>query len=237
MSKSKYQHTADSTADLSPGIIIPLVMELFHPASVVDIGCGIGHWMNAFQQHGAREVFGLDGFHLDRSLFVNKAENLRLLDLEQPFSLEKKYDLAISLEVAEHLKEESATGFVRSLCSLSDHILFSAAAPGQGGQNHKNEQWPSYWKEKFENNGFIFYDILRPVLWNNKAVKYWYRQNMFIASRNPLSVDLPERITDFIHPDMVTTKLNEALQGEFGVRIAFRTFLKSLSMALKRDKR
>ena len=233
MNRLKYLHTADSPLDASPTVIIPIVMDLFHPASVVDVGCGIGNWMTAFQQFGVKEVFGLDGFHLDLSLFANEKENLRLVDLEKPFTLEKKYDLAISLEVAEHLSEVAAAGFIHSLCTLSDNILFSAAVPGQGGQNHKNEQWPSWWKKKFEENGFLFYDILRPVLWNNAAVKYWYRQNIFIASRHALPVAMPDPVIDFIHPELVTTKLREALHGEFGVRIAFKAFMESISLALK----
>ena len=33
--------------------IVPLVMDLVHPSSVVDIGCGIGNWLLAFQEpHG-----------------------------------------------------------------------------------------------------------------------------------------------------------------------------------------
>lgn len=233
--RPKYLHDIeDHQSDLSPSIVVPIVMRLFNPASIVDVGCGIGNWMKEFKKNGVKDIFGIDGFHLDKSLFLNDTEELLLLDLEKPFTLPKRYDMAISLEVAEHLSEESATDFVKSLCNISDIVLFSAAVPGQGGQNHKNEQWPSWWKKKFEDNGYVFHDALRPVLWNNKSVKHWYKQNMFIATKEKLTVKGEGGpVIDFIHPELLTTKLNEAIGGEFGVKIAFRTFLNSISLAIK----
>jgi SAM-dependent methyltransferase len=231
--KPKYRHTADSTSDQSPAAVVPLLLNLLKPGSVVDVGCGIGNWMQEFKNRGVPEVFGIDGLHLDKSLFIHDPVHLVLLDLEKPFRLERRFDVAISLEVAEHLDEAAAKGFVESLCALSDTVVFSAAVPGQGGQNHKNEQWPSYWRKKFENNGHRFYDIIRPAIWDNGSVKFYYKQNMFIASRRQLAVTEGERIIDFMHPDLLTTKLSEALRGEFGVKIALKTFLSSVRLAAK----
>ena len=62
--------------------------------------------------------------------------------------------------------------------------MFSAAIPYQGGQNHINEQEPNYWIEKFENEGFKLFDILRPLFWDNTEVDSWYRQNMLLFTKN-----------------------------------------------------
>src|SRR5690606_34222821 len=99
-------------------------------------------------------------------------------DLTKKLELNKKYDMAISLEVAEHLPESAADTFVESLTSHASIILFSAAIPQQGGQYHVNEQWPNYWNEKFKKRGFQAFDILRSEFWNNEHVPWWYRQNM-----------------------------------------------------------
>ena len=60
-------------------------------------------------------------------------------------------------------------------------IVFSAAFPGQGGQNHLNEQWPEYWKNKFEKYDYELFDVLRPIFWNNESIPVWYRQNMMLV--------------------------------------------------------
>jgi hypothetical protein len=122
-------------------------------------------------------------------------------DLSFPFKLDRKFDLLISLEVAEHLKEESADDFIQSLCAHSDLILFSAAIPFQGGQNHLNEQHPTYWIQKFESHGYHVYDPIRPLVWNSTEVDVWYKQNMFLFSI--VELDLPRPVyTHIVHPDL-----------------------------------
>ena len=64
-------------------------------------------------------------------------------DLAQPLQIDRRFDLALSLEVAEHLPPECGSEFVQTLTDLSSVILFSAAIPFQGGTDHLNEQWPS----------------------------------------------------------------------------------------------
>jgi hypothetical protein len=95
-----------------------------------------------------------------------------------------RYDLAVCLEVAEHLPESSAADLVRALTAFAPVVLFSAAVPGQGGVGHINEQWPAYWKGLFEQHGFYRRDPIRPRIWTNERVHWWYRQNIFLfASR------------------------------------------------------
>lgn len=92
----------------------------------------------------------------------------------------KPFDLAQSLEVAEHLDECYADNFVALLTSLSNIILFSAAIPHQGGTHHINCQPPAYWAKKFAQYDFECYDILRMKFWDNNAIASWYRQNSLI---------------------------------------------------------
>ena len=109
------------------------------------------------------------------------AERFTVLDLETFQAPEsERYDLAISLEVAEHLHEKAADNFFRQLTRLSDRILFSAAIPGQGGLHHLNERSPGYWAEKFRDCGFTQLDILRPRFLDDDRIAWWYRQNFFL---------------------------------------------------------
>jgi 2-polyprenyl-3-methyl-5-hydroxy-6-metoxy-1,4-benzoquinol methylase len=146
----------------SAEIIVPIVMDLVHPKSIVDVGCGTGIWLSIFKRYGASKVLGIDGPYIEEStLYIPKSEFLPH-DLRVPIYLPDTYDLAVCLEVAEHLPAKAARSLIKSLTSLSSVILFSAAIPGQTGKNHINEQWPDYWEELFKEANYITVDIIRP---------------------------------------------------------------------------
>ncbi len=164
--------------------IVPFIVNLLDPKSVVDVGCGTGTWLKIFEDNGINGILGIDGDYVDKKLLRIRAENFIDFDLEKLYESGTKFDLAISLEVAEHLSHESADVFVKTLTGLSDTLIFSAAIPNQGGQNHINEQEPNYWIKKFESEGFKLFDVLRPIFWDNDNVDSWYRQNMLLFTKN-----------------------------------------------------
>ena len=164
----------------SAAAVVPLVVDLVHPASVVDVGCGTGAWLAGFQQCGVRQVLGLEFSAIGAHLADIDPSRIRRVDVSRPFHLGRTFDLAMSLEVAEHLPEESAAGFVESLAGLAPVVLFSAAVPGQGGTGHLNEQWPSYWVRHFADHGFTVVDCLRDRIWNDTRIEWWYRQNLLL---------------------------------------------------------
>jgi SAM-dependent methyltransferase len=163
--------------------ILPLVFELVKPADIVDIGCGAGHWLAEAMELGVSDVLGVDGeWALKAKLQVPRDKFLEH-DLRKPLKLERKFDLAISLEVAEHLPSSQAESFLSTLCEAADVVLFSAAIPGQGGRHHVNEHWPAYWATLFVEHGLECYDVLRPKVWNNEKVLWYYAQNCFLYAR------------------------------------------------------
>jgi len=107
-------------------------------------------------------------------------ERFLSFDLKRPLIINRSFDLAVSLEVAEHLPEESAEPFVDSLVKLAPVVLFSAAIPLQVGKGHLNEQWPDYWADHFERGGYLVVDAIRKKIWQNDDVDYWYAQNILI---------------------------------------------------------
>ncbi len=200
-----YTHTTDIHNTSAAKEILPVLKEMLHFNSVVDIGCGLGTWLSVARDLGSDPVIGIDGDYLDSTLLTIPKDLLVYKDLREPFELDRKFDLAISLEVAEHLPTERAKGFVSSLAKLSETILFSAAIPGQGGQNHLNEQWPKYWANLFAEYGYMCYDVLRARFWNNPGVEWWYTQNILLFSRK----EIPEWKSEKPIPDYVSRELYE----------------------------
>lgn len=157
---------------------MPLILELFQPASVIDVGCGVGAWLAVFRGHGVMDVLGVDGDHVPRKMLQITEEQFLALDLRSPLRLDRRFDLAICLEVAEHLPPECAAVLVGSLAALAPVVVFSAAIPSQGGDDHVNEQWPAYWVERFSDVGYAAVDCLRRRVWQNESVEWWYAQNL-----------------------------------------------------------
>lgn len=184
-------------------------------ASCVDVGCGAGTWLKAASDCGIKDIYGIDGpwVPLDHLLIPNSLF-LQCNFVESWPIIKRRFDLAISLEVAEHLPQDRADDFITFLSSLSDFILFSAAIPGQGGVNHVNEQWPEYWAEKFRAKNYIVLDALRHDLLKIENLPIWYQQNIFIAiSKNiydKINTDGVKTCIDkFVHPDLFLIKCKE----------------------------
>lgn len=164
----------------SAEVIVPLVYELVRPRSVVDVGCGRGLWLRAFRQNGVESILGIDGDYVSRDKLAIPAECFRAVNLAERIKLNEHFDLAVSLEVAEHLPKSRATPLVQELTDLASVVVFSAAIPAQRGTNHINEQWPWYWQALFSERGFRLLDPIRPRVRHDKRVQWWYRQNLVI---------------------------------------------------------
>jgi len=160
--------------------IVPLVLDLVQPRSVVDVGCGLGIWLATFQKYGVEDVWGFDGGWVDPTMLKIPSGRFTVHDLTQPVKSDRRFDLAISVEVAEHLPEECAEPFVRSLTALAPVVLFSAAIPFQGGTDHINEQWPAYWAQHFSRAGYSAVDCIRKAVWQNSEVAWYYAQNVLM---------------------------------------------------------
>jgi SAM-dependent methyltransferase len=175
------EHEAGSrrSADVVTGII----MEGLAPRNVVDAGCGTGEWLASFRERRVDDVLGLDGPWAAATGLKIPKDRFRAVSLPDGMDVGRRFDLAMSVEAAEHLPAEHAAAFVQRLCALSEVVMFSAAIPFQGGTRHINEQWPDYWAALFATHGYLAVDCLRPLLWRDERVEWWYAQNLLVFAR------------------------------------------------------
>jgi hypothetical protein len=182
------------------------VQEIVGADSVVDVGGGEGWWAQEFARQGARALCIDDGTASEPAPDVEHLHHDLTRGLPEGLG---RFDLALCLEVAEHVDPTSADKLVEGLCGLAPTILFSAAVPGQGGHGHVNERWPGYWVELFEARGYSSSGALRWMLWDDDSVEYWYRQNLlFVTSepdRYPVLFATPLAAPwNVVHPDTLT---------------------------------
>ncbi len=206
-------------SESSAKVIVPEIVKLLNPKSVVDVGCGCGSFLKEFMELGVTDVIGCDNDWVPKETLLIP-NNFRTKNLNEKIEIERKFDLALSLEVAEHLLKSRAESFISELCSLSDVVVFSAATPGQGGHMHVNEQPLPYWISLFKGNGYRPFDILRGKIWNK--VPFWYAQNIIIYANEKGRAKHPslmigekegEIIMDFIHPDLFNRYLQMSHPG------------------------
>jgi SAM-dependent methyltransferase len=205
---ASFYESLDAEVRGSAEVVVPIVVDLLRPASVLDVGCGRGTWLSAFSRSGVGEVVGVDGPHIALADLEIAPDAFLPRDLSQPFDLGRRFDLVVSLEVAEHLAPELAAAFVASLVAHAPAVLFSAAIPFQGGAGHVNERWPSYWADLFSVHGFVPVDVVRPIVWADEQVAFWYAQNTVLyVDRDHAQADvLRERGSrsdlplDVVHP-------------------------------------
>lgn len=214
--------------DKSPILIVPKLYEIFKPKTVIDIGCGIGNFLREFKASGVEEIFGVDGGWADKDEIDKNIsiKNFVEYNLDKEFKPDKKYDLAISLEVAEHINSLYADDFVKTLTNCSNNIIFSAAVPLQGGQHHLNEQWNDYWKIKFEKEGYTCIDFLKPYFWNNNEIFWWYKQNILFFTKTPENYTnyISNELLNVIHPDLFKIKTKD-LASLNQVKFDYQAFL------------
>jgi len=163
------------------------ILRIFRPRTVLDVGCGFGELLAEFAASGARTL-GLEYAEAAIRRCREKGIDVRKCDLTSnegpPF--DERFDLVVSMEVAEHLPATCADRYLDLLCRSGDTIVFTAAVPGQGGRKHVNEQPHQYWIEKFQCRGFRFLEALSMTLreeWRNERILAWYHENLMCFQR------------------------------------------------------
>lgn len=202
----KLQDSMNSTADgaySSASTILGMIG--VRGKTVVDVGCGQFGWLCAALDLGADKATGVDG-HEDSppESYSGKIKYLRA-DLSSRLDLGERFDVAVCVEVAEHLPPESSGVIVDTLTRCADFVVFSAAVPGQGGCYHINEQPPAYWADLFASRGYVCADI-RARIWDDESIDPWYRQNLLLFAKNDAIGGFSAHVTagplHLVHPEI-----------------------------------
>lgn len=181
----KFYRYIEAGSIRSAGVVVPLVLRGLSPTSILDVGCGAGAWISEYRNLGVADYFGVDGAYVQpRSLLIPQ-DRFRSQDITLIFDLGRRFDLVQCLEVGEHIQENCSEILVENLTRHGERILFSAATPGQGGENHVNEQTHEFWRAIFLKRGYKPFDPIRPMIKGNTAVESWYRRNilLYVAER------------------------------------------------------
>ena len=210
-----------NTPDLSQKRVLDKIAGWVPFASVADFGTGRGAWLKAALDRGVTDVTGYDIPEIDVSQRMFPADRFIPADLGKPLALDRRFDLAISTEVAEHLPYEHAATFIAIVGQASDLVLFSAAIPYQEGAGHVNENWVEYWVRLFQPLGFACYDVLRMPLWNDASIRSYYRQNLLVFARATAAETLERHglsatamPPSLVHPEQYLKAVGRALPPE-----------------------
>ncbi len=208
----------------SARVVAPIVLDLYRPSSVVDVGCGQGNWLSAFCDAGITDVMGLDGDYVDRQKLRFPEDRFRSAELATPPKVDRRFDLAVSVEVAEHLPPSSSERFSDFMASLAPVLLFSAAIPGQHGTAHTNPRWHKYWRDAYAARGYEAFDLVRPRVWQDERVAIYYRQNLYLYAQTSWLKDDPraERLRNAPRANCLTLIDEDTLALNLGLHYSLR---------------
>ena len=187
----KYQREGAARSALG---VLPLVIGSLSLRSVLDVGCGAAAWLAGYRELGVPDLFGVDGDYVDRNMLLIDTDRFIPKDITKSFDLGRQFDLVQCLEVAEHVPRQTSDQLIDNITRHGKRVLFSAAVPGQGGENHINEQPYSFWRDLFEARGFSLFDFVRPRIVGNPSIETWYRYNILFFAHQSVVPDLPAEI-------------------------------------------
>ncbi len=138
----------------SARVIVDVLHDNFRPGRLVDLGCGCGVYSHFFKEKGV-EVVCIDAVQ-PPEMHAFPVEIVQQ-DMTVPFENDwGDFDLALCLDVGEHIPEDLCEQFLENITRFSDRLIMSCAPPGQGGHHHVNEQPKRYWIERLKRHGFDY---------------------------------------------------------------------------------
>ena len=207
----------DEETSHSAEVILNILKDYLDIESVCDVGCGVGTWL---AHCGTESILGIDGEYKEGMMKI-PGDCFRVADLARPIEGDiGRYDLCISLEVAEHLPKNRAESFVKDLCNISDNVLFSAAFIGQNGVGHINENTIHYWRRIFKKNGYKMIDCVRPFIYEDKSIPAWYRRNIVL----------------FVKSDRIAERLSKFENKRISYSIDIEKVMASIKKRIKRNR-
>ena len=163
---------------------LDLIMELFKPASVLDIGCGTGRSLSYLRDNGV-DALGVEGSELAIAR-ARHPNHIIKHNLNHELNLGRRFDLVWCAEVVEHIHPRYEQNLLRTFVNHSDLLVITAAQPGQGGEGHFNEQPFEYWIAKFQARGYSYDERATLKL---RAIPEPYSENILVFRRTAVKAN------------------------------------------------
>jgi SAM-dependent methyltransferase len=175
--------------EIAPSLVEAVRIHLPEVESVVDFGCGTGVYVAELRRHRLTAV-GYEHAPLARRWALSRmGMEIEPFDLQTFAGGGRTFDLALSLEVAEHLEPELALKLVDVCCAHAPIVLFSAAPPGQHGHGHINPQPKKYWVQRFVERSFVLDEGRTAAVVDHLRTRlergFWIADNLGIYVRAP----------------------------------------------------
>lgn len=164
-------------------ILADILMDMYEPRKVIDLGCNNGLYLAPFLAAGV-EVMGYDN---NPAALAKATVPTRLQDLTKPFL--DTADLTLCIETLEHIPLEESFLALQNILANSNKLIFTAAQPGAGGVGHVNCQPKEFWKKEIELRWFDYcpgeteYIVTRLRQTNNPMIMGWLLNNLMVFRR------------------------------------------------------
>ena len=165
------------------------IVRSIRPSSILEFGCGLGLYCNFLKNKlGIERVYGIEPESMGGVFDIPNAPVQLTIDIftrKHPKELDKKFDLVMSIEVAEHIHREKHNFLFDFLVShASNYIVFSGARMGQGGVGHVAERPEHEWRSEFVSRGMEFQeDMTRQIRAASNERKINHRKNVMVFRR------------------------------------------------------
>lgn len=144
------------------------IVENMQFVTAIDVGCATGVMVTELRKYN-KAAYGIDvsRYALEKSGCQHCYE-ISILDTESIFKTfcSRFFDVAICIEVLEHIFPEDIDCAIDNLCGLSDVIIFSSCPPTLNKLIEDSERFPSdlihpsvhdgnFWLTKFYERGYV----------------------------------------------------------------------------------
>jgi len=162
------------------------IVSMFQPKSILDLGCGIGSYLEGALEGGCKDLYGIELNYDKAKKYITKNISFYIKsgDITKELNLKKKFDCVLSIEVAEHVEMSQVSFFINNIIRYAEkYILFTAAPPGQPGRGHINLKKKNFWIKYIEDKGVTYKDeIVQQCVkaWSDFNTPLYILQNLMV---------------------------------------------------------
>lgn len=128
------------------------IVRSLQPKSTLEVGCAYGLLVEALRDRGV-DAFGMDVS--EYAVSQGRPDIRKYLSADSILKpLDRHYDLIVTIEVIEHIREEDCELAIKNMCDAADSILLATTPDGFDDPTHFNVNAPFYWIKKFSKFGF-----------------------------------------------------------------------------------